>query len=217
LRPAKSLGKPITAKSYSLTKCLKSVGESLAVTTTRRSGHPPPLLAQTPAPRGRLPRLKRLLPSLYVLTVWNCTVQRSIPPEVVFDYLDWIVHKVSSEECACTIVLHYYKLSGIKEPIVMAWKVTRPLAASYWDDPNIFTSINRFLIRPCQLEANVIREWLFYHMDSLYTLADVTRLTQHAQPVALGGIIRVLKWILTRQEPTNLFDLIRYVIPLKGL
>jgi hypothetical protein len=35
--------------------------------------------------------------------------------------------------------------------------------------------------------------------------------------VVLGGIIGVLKRILTRQEPTNLFDLIRHVIPLKGL
>jgi hypothetical protein len=59
----------------------------------------------------------------------------------------------------------------------MAWKVTRPLAASYWNETNIFTSTNRFLIRPCQLEPNVVREWLFYHMDSPYTLAGVTGLT----------------------------------------
>jgi hypothetical protein len=59
----------------------------------------------------------------------------------------------------------------------MAWQVTRPLAASYWDEANILTSANSFLIRPCQLEPNVVREWLFYHMNSLYTLAGVTGLT----------------------------------------
>jgi hypothetical protein len=35
--------------------------------------------------------------------------------------------------------------------------------------------------------------------------------------VVLGGVIGVLKRILTRQEPTNLFDFIRHVILLKGL